>query len=799
MKTLPSVRRSAYFAFGLLATAVLAPAQTAPVSPSAPTTDDDVLQLDEFTVLSGKTDGYRATNAITATGIGSRIADTPLAISVVTGELMADASMFDAREALNLVPGVLTNPVNESRAVVRGFSGLVAYRNGQYRRQLMTTWNMDRIEVIKGPAAIFFGAVRPGGIVNNVTTKPVFTGSFTDVKATVGNGDYYRGEFFTNQVLNKKLAIRVGGGLIDAGGLRDFEYKRENYVGASAVWKPTVNQQFTLDLEAIHRDMFYLSSYPVRSLINSKVHGTDGAIAAQAGINRLTTTADTANRAYLTTLGYSGTATAANFYPLYDSFAPYSYTTSLSTDARQLQRTETIDLDYLLKINDSLVWQTTLNYAYDNTSGLQPSDGDTRPYADGSLRFRTENFINVRKSYNLHNKLTWRFDLGPTKHTIQFGQEYQRVIFDRPGFFNPLNNTYNNSPGNSTVSGVPNKYVINFFPGSTPPVSLNTVFADSGQTFSIVRRNYDNATGLFLVDQARFFKDRLFLLLGARYNKFTGHSDYDRPVSNSNLSVFTPGGLTTRGKNEGKGGTTPQLGGLFKLFGGISAYTTYSSAVEVNTSVDADGVAAEPVESQSFDVGLKTENLNGRLTTTFGYYDIARQNLAYNDTEKQIATGRSPYFIFGNSEASRGIEFESNWSPTDNYQLILGWSHIIDAKNTKSNVATNVGRRFGYTPDNTYMMWNRYTFTKGPVKGATLAFGIRHNDEAGVSADINNQARVPAFTVYDAMVGYNFKFAKRTIRAQFNVKNLTNLKYREGDEGFFAPLRTYYFSVSTRF
>ena len=85
------------------------------------------------------------------------------------------------------------------------------------------------------------------------------------------------------------------------------------------------------------------------------------------------------------------------------------------------------------------------------------------------------------------------------------------------------------------------------------------------------------------------------------------------------------------------------------------------------------------------------------------------------------------------------------------------------------------------------------------MKGLNFGVGARHNDASGVSADINNQAIVPSFTTYDAMVGYNFRLAKRTIRAQFNVKNLSNLKYREGADGYFAPARTYYLSLSTRF
>lgn len=787
--------RVSFLAAALFSSIGVASAQTS----SNPTEkSDEVISLDEFVVSSDKASGYRATNAISATGIGTKIGDTPLAISVVTSELMADTGLNDVREALNMVPGVLTNPVNESRAVIRGFTGLIAYRNGQYRRQLMTTWNLSQVEVIKGPAAIFFGAVRPGGIINTVTTKPVFTGNFTEVKASAGNQSYLKGELYSNQVLNDKLAIRVGIGGIDSGGIRDFEYKHESYAGLSAIFKPTASQQITLDLESIDREVFYLSSYPVRSLVNSKVFGVPGAIAAQANINRQTTTADTANRAYLTSLGYSTAVGAANFVPLYDSFAPYSYTESLSNDARQIQRSRTVDLDYLLKITDSLVWLTNLNYAFDNTSGLQPSDGDTRPYADGSVRFRTENFINIRKSYNFDNKLTWRFDLGPTKHTVQFGQEFQRVIFDRPGFYNPVNKTYNNSPGNNTVSGVPNQYVTYFYPGGSTPVSLNAVYAASGQTFSIDRKNYDDAFGYFVVDQAKLFDERLLVLAGARYNAFKARVTYDKPVSNSSQSAKN-GGLADYDIGKGKGGITPQAGVLFKLTPALGVFGTYSESIEANTAIDADGNASEPVESQSLDFGLKAELMDGRLTATLAYYDIKRQNLAYADTDKQIATGRSPYFIFGNSEASKGLELETNWAPNDNYNLIAGWSRTTEAETTKSNNPTFVGRRFGGAPENTYNLWNRYNFTTGSLKNFSLGVGLQHNDGCTLSQDPTIVVWIPAFTSYNAMASYKFKFGHRDIRAQLNVKNLTDKRYREGADGYFAPSRSIYLSLATRF
>lgn len=136
---------------------------------------------------------------------------------------------------------------------------------------------------------------------------------------------------------------------------------------------------------------------------------------------------------------------------------------------------------------------------------------------------------------------------------------------------------------------------------------------------------------------------------------------------------------------------------------------------------------------------------------------------------------------------------------TDNYTLIAGWSHVTDAKTTKSNNPTFVGRRFGGIPENTYVLWNRYTFNEGPGRGLTLGFGIRHNDATNLSQNPNIAVQLPAFTVYDAMVSYPLKLAKRDVRLQLNVKNLTNERYREGSDGYFGQARTIYLSAATRF
>ena len=160
----------------LFALLVLTSSSALSQSTSAPTTSssDEIIKLSDFNVSSERATGYRAQSAITATGFGSNIIDTPVTINVLTSEFVEDVGGSLQSEVLRYVPGIVTNPNYESYINIRGFAGLQSDRNGQYRRQLYSTWGMDRIEVIKGSSSIFFGLVRPGGVVNYITKKPIF-------------------------------------------------------------------------------------------------------------------------------------------------------------------------------------------------------------------------------------------------------------------------------------------------------------------------------------------------------------------------------------------------------------------------------------------------------------------------------------------------------------------------------------------------------------------------------------------------------------------------------------------------
>src|SRR5688572_28325601 len=189
-------------------------AQPNPAPAAAPSgQSDELIKLSEFNVSADRASGYRAQSAITATGFGARILDVPVTMNVLTGEFVQDIGGSLQSEVLRYVPGVITNPNYESYINIRGFAGLQLYRNGQYLRQLYSSCGMDRIEVIKGSSSIFFGLVRPGGVVNYITRKPAFDSRGGDARITYGSWDFKKAEVNYNYG-GKMLAARVGAGAI---------------------------------------------------------------------------------------------------------------------------------------------------------------------------------------------------------------------------------------------------------------------------------------------------------------------------------------------------------------------------------------------------------------------------------------------------------------------------------------------------------------------------------------------------------------------------------------------------------
>ncbi|HRE81477.1 MAG TPA: TonB-dependent receptor [Opitutaceae bacterium] len=739
-------------------------AQNASSVPSASRgASEDVIQLSEFSVTSERASGYRAQSAITATGFGAKILDVPVAINVLTGEFVQDVAGSIQSEVLRYVPGVNTSPNYESQIVIRGFNGLQSYRNGQYRRQLYSTWNMDRIEVIKGSSSIFFGLVRPGGVVNYITKKPVFNDRSGDARVTFGSWDFKKGEINANYG-SEKLAVRVGAGGIDSDGWRNDDFKREHYLGSSLSWQVFENGLLTIDLETVRRVNQDRESAAVlrsnsRYLYNNSVP------------------AGTAPRAWLNANGFSTSPTFDIFAPVFTSDDPYGRKVTMGKETYSFYQSYTVDLEYVQKISDRFVYQLQANFAIDDFEILRSIGGDQEPFADGTVRFRFGNFANYRDSYNLDNKFTYRFNLGSTTHTASFGQEWQRVFQDTPGWHNPAGQFQDGRYGAFSV----------WNPRTQALRNAAQERAASAETWNIYRRRDEILAGYYVGLQSEFLDGRLRTIGGARYNVYSRDSYYERTVTNP--EVATPK----------TNATTPLVGALYKVNSNVSVFATYSESVEPQLGSDADGNSLDTVEGSGYDIGVKTDALDGRLSGTLTFYGVKREGIASRDSAREVATQRQPWFIYGDTEESQGIELDLAYNPMNNWQLMVGYSHATKAETSKSTQAARVGLPLSGFPKDTLTAWTKYDFHNDRLEGFSLGGGFRYSSDARFASDPNVTAEMPSYTTVDVMAQYKFKAGGHDFVAQLNVKNLLDEEYREGILGGWGDPRAFMVSLSTKF
>ena len=740
------------------------PTPTPPASTQAAQTSSELIKLEEFNVSADRATGYRAANSITATGIGTAIADAPVPINVLTADFVKDINQARMSDAMVYVPGVAIGSY-ESVIQIRGFQGLQLYRNGFYRRQTYPTWNIDRIEVIKGAASVFFGVVRPGGVVNYLTGKPNFEANSNDLRLSIGSDNYFKGEIESNVKASETLAFRVGLGAIEGGAWRDNDFNRQSYQGISTTWRIAKNHEINLDLEHVYWKFTDLRGVDL-AMTNSRYYGNPAAIASNLPV-----------AAWVAANLPAGT-------PVYDSFVnpnPKGPGYVAGSDTWSEQESYTADLVYRGKLTESLVFTSAANVARDFFEETRSINNDQSPFADSTMAYQFGNFGNVRDSWNFNNKLVYRFDLLGTKNTAQLGQEYFYVVQRTPGIF-------------TAASAFQDGYRSATFrdsPAQAAARSATESLRATGLVFDTDRRRKDDFYGYFAMVQTALLEDRLHLLYGARYNKVKREVVYTRTVTNPEPSSSVDK-------------TTPEFGALFKIIKELSVFATYSETLEAPLGADIDGKPIDAVDNTGYDVGIKIALFDNRLSGTVTYFEVERDHVATRDSAREALTGRQPFFIYNNTAKTRGIEADINYSLSDTWSLMVGWTHDLENKYTASSDPLLRGQPLGGVAKDFVTVWNRYDFKTVDGKGAYVAGGIRYSTDSRITTDqiginANNVVRRPSYIVWDATVGYRFKFRDHACTVSLDAKNLFDHDFREGIDGGWAPPLRLFLNLGVKF
>jgi len=232
------------------------------------TVNADSRRLKEVVISDIQTNKFAKKMTSTVARMPLADIENPSAYSIVTKDFMQEIVATDMNSAVVSVPGVITNNgVNDSGNdfTLRGFTSSATFRNGlaiNPRTQTEIS-NVERIEILKGPAATLFGGLMStyGGVVNTVTKRPfeIFRG---EVNYTTGSWGLNRFTADINTPLNKdRTALaRFNAAAFSQNSFQDAGYSKGLAFAASLAFKTSERTTVRFDADIYTPDKT-LSAY----------------------------------------------------------------------------------------------------------------------------------------------------------------------------------------------------------------------------------------------------------------------------------------------------------------------------------------------------------------------------------------------------------------------------------------------------------------------------------------------------------------------------------------------------------
>jgi len=214
---------------------------------------------------------YVIPNATAGTKTDTPVMETPLNIQVISKQVLKDQQVITLDQALQNVSGVTMLAhnnnfgINYLTPVLRGFASQTFFRDG-FRLQSGSASrqfaNVESVEVLKGPAAILYGQVEPGGMINVVTKKPQAT-PFHSLTQQFGSYDMYRTTLDTTGPVgnHKDLLYRLNASYQNSNSFRDFVYTNDMFIAPSLTWIVSPKTKIGLQLEYDHNNNGWDSGY----------------------------------------------------------------------------------------------------------------------------------------------------------------------------------------------------------------------------------------------------------------------------------------------------------------------------------------------------------------------------------------------------------------------------------------------------------------------------------------------------------------------------------------------------------
>jgi iron complex outermembrane recepter protein len=264
-----------------------APAEPAPTeSPAIPSPLPNAIRI----IVTGDRETYRVSESSVGTRTDTDILDVPQAIQVIPEQVLEDQDSQSLGDSIRNSAGISTGRVSSdssaTQLVIRGFSSDNILRNGLRdgtQRFSSGLSNVDRVEILRGPASVLYGFGDLGGTVNIVTKQPLDQPTYAL--------EYALGQFNTHNAsldfsspfgVDNPLGYRLNASYSSANSFRDFEENEGWFVSPAVRLIDTDNTTLTADLE--YFKLVSNGSAPELPAVGTVRENSNGTVARSANL-----------------------------------------------------------------------------------------------------------------------------------------------------------------------------------------------------------------------------------------------------------------------------------------------------------------------------------------------------------------------------------------------------------------------------------------------------------------------------------------------------------------------------------
>lgn len=629
--------------------------------------------------------------------------DTPKTVTVIPQAVMQERAALSMQEVLRTQPGITLGAgeggtPNGDRPVIRGFESTTdMYVDGlrDTGSQTRDTFNLEQVEIVKGPSGAFAGRGSTGGSINMIS-KTAKAEDFRQGSVTLGTDMTKRVTTDVNEMISENIAVRLNAMYHDGdvAGRDEVEVNRWGFAPSVTLG---LNKPTNLTLSYYHLQTDDIPDYG---------HPYDPRTGKPVVVDR------------------------DNFYGLTNR--DFSENTI-----------DAVTAQFEHEFNDRLKLRngTRVAYSQNNYIVTNPNDSAPNNIANGYVWRSPKGRNSDTLTFVNQTDLLGDFETGSVKHNYIVGIELSRENVENRG--------YNVAAGGNAVQCTAAQIALYnctplYNPTPNDPWS-GAIGPAEGWTHTTT-----NTQAIYAFDTLEL-NEQWSLNLGLRFDNYVTHANglnvrgaTRTPVAESNHSQFVnyQTGVVYK----------PAPNGSIYVAYSTSSNPVGATAGEGDESISATNSRLEPEENVNYELGTKWDLLNNRLSLTGAVFQIEKKN-----ARAATAPGNNAPLDNVGEVQVRGFEIGASGNITPLWKVFGGYTFLDSEIVDDGAFANNQGKEFPNTPNHSFSLWSTYDILRDVTVGGGATYVAKRYGNAANTLSVPNYWRFDAMAAYKLNESVDFQ------------------------------------------